>query len=43
VAAAPRHMFFHRFRLNGGPLRDRIDESSLQDNDADPIEQLADI
>jgi hypothetical protein len=37
VAAAPRHKFVHRFRLSGGPLRDRIDESSLRDNDADPI------
>ena len=36
VAAVPRHMFVHRFRLSGGPLRDSSDESSLRDNDADP-------
>jgi protein-L-isoaspartate(D-aspartate) O-methyltransferase len=43
VAATPRHMFVHRFRLSGGPLRDRIDEGVLRDNDADPIGELADI
>jgi hypothetical protein len=26
VAATPRHMFVHRFRLRGGPLRDPIGE-----------------
>jgi hypothetical protein len=36
VVATPRHMFVHRFRLSGGPLRDRIDEASLRDNDAIP-------
>ena len=43
VAATPRHMFVHRFRVSGGPLRDRIDEGSLRDNDADPVGELADI
>ena len=43
VAATPRHMFVHRFRLSGGPTRDRIDEGALRDNDADPVGQLADI
>jgi hypothetical protein len=43
VEATPRHMFVHRFRLSGGPLRDRIDEGALRDNDADPIGELADI
>jgi protein-L-isoaspartate(D-aspartate) O-methyltransferase len=43
VAATPRHTFVHRFRLSGGPLRDRIDEGSLRDNDADPVGELADI
>jgi protein-L-isoaspartate(D-aspartate) O-methyltransferase len=43
VAATPRHMFVHRFRLSGGPLRDRVDEGALRDNDADPIGELADI
>ena len=43
VAATPRHMFVHRFRLGGGPTRDRIDEGALRDNDADPVGQLADI
>jgi protein-L-isoaspartate O-methyltransferase len=43
VAATPRHMFVHRFRLSGRPLRDRIDEGALRDNDADPIGELADI
>jgi protein-L-isoaspartate O-methyltransferase len=45
VATTPRHMFVHRFRLGGGgwPLRDRIDEDSLRDNDADPVGELADI
>jgi hypothetical protein len=36
VAVTPRHMFVHRFRLSGGPPRDRIDEGALRDNDADP-------
>jgi protein-L-isoaspartate O-methyltransferase len=41
VATTPRHMFVHRFRLGGGgwPRRDRVDEDSLRDNDA----ELADI
>jgi len=43
VAATPRHMFVHRFRLSGGPTRDRIDEGALRDNDADLVGQLADI
>ena len=43
VAATPRYMFVHRFRLSGGPLGDRIDEGALRDNDADPIGELADI
>ena len=43
VAATPRHMFVHRFRLSGGPLRGCINEGSLRDNDADPTGQLADI
>jgi protein-L-isoaspartate(D-aspartate) O-methyltransferase len=43
VAATPRHMFVHRFRLRGGPPCDRIDEGSLRDNDADPIGELAHI
>jgi protein-L-isoaspartate(D-aspartate) O-methyltransferase len=43
VAATPRHMFVHRFRLRGGPLRGRIDEGPLRNNDADPIGELADI
>jgi hypothetical protein len=45
VAATPRHLFVHRFRLGGGggPLRDRIDKDSLRDNDADPIGELEDI
>ena len=37
VAATPRYMFVHLFRLSGGPLGDRIDEGALRDNDADPI------
>jgi hypothetical protein len=36
VAATPRHMFVHRYRLSGGPTRDLIDEGALRDNDADP-------
>jgi protein-L-isoaspartate(D-aspartate) O-methyltransferase len=43
VAATPRHRFVHRFRLRGGPPRDRIDEGPLRDKDADPIAELADI
>lgn len=44
VAATPRHLFVHRFRLGGGPLQDRTDEGSLRDNDADPAgDGLADI
>ena len=43
VEATPRHMFVHRFRLSGGPLRDLIDEGALRDNDADPTGELADI
>ena len=44
VAATPRHLFVHRFRLGGGPLQDRTDEGSLRDNDADPAgDDLADI
>jgi protein-L-isoaspartate(D-aspartate) O-methyltransferase len=43
VAATPRHMFVHRFRLSGGPTHDRFDEGALRDNDADPVGQLADI
>lgn len=43
VAATPRHRFVHRFRLRGGPPRNRIDEGPLRDNDADPAEELADI
>jgi protein-L-isoaspartate(D-aspartate) O-methyltransferase len=43
VTATPRHIFVHRFRLGGGPQRDRIDEDSLRDNDADPVGELVDI
>jgi protein-L-isoaspartate(D-aspartate) O-methyltransferase len=43
VAATPRHMFVHRSRPSGGPLRDRIDEGALRDNEDDPIGELADI
>jgi protein-L-isoaspartate O-methyltransferase len=43
VAATPRHMFVHRFRMSGGPVRDRIDEAASRDNDADPIREVADI
>jgi protein-L-isoaspartate(D-aspartate) O-methyltransferase len=43
VTATPRHMFVHRFRMSGGPLRDRIDEGAVRDNDADPVRELADI
>jgi len=39
VAATPRHMFVHRFRLGG----DRLDEGALRDNDADPMGELAHI
>jgi protein-L-isoaspartate O-methyltransferase len=34
VAATPRHLFVHRFRIGDGPLRD---------NDVDPAQHLADI
>jgi protein-L-isoaspartate(D-aspartate) O-methyltransferase len=43
MAATPRHIFVHRFRLRDGPLCDRIDKGSLRDNDADPIGELAHI
>jgi protein-L-isoaspartate(D-aspartate) O-methyltransferase len=36
-------MFVHRFRLRDGSLRDRSDEDSVRDNDADAAGQLADI
>ena len=43
VRATPRHLFVHRFRIGGGPLRARADEGALRDNDADPAAELADI
>lgn len=43
LRATPRHLFVHRFRIGGGPLRVRADEGALRDNDADPIAELADI
>jgi protein-L-isoaspartate(D-aspartate) O-methyltransferase len=43
VAATPRHLFVHRFRLRGGPLHDHSDDGSLRNSDADPAGQLADI
>lgn len=41
VATTPRHLFVHRFRISGGPLRARDDEGSLRDADAEI--DLADI
>lgn len=43
VAATPRHMFVHRFRLGGGPLPGPSGQAPLRDNDADPLAALADI
>jgi protein-L-isoaspartate O-methyltransferase len=43
VAAMPRHMFVHRFRLGREPLRGRIDKDALRDNDANPLGELAHI
>src|SRR5438132_12278806 len=37
VAATPRHMFVHRFRLGGGTRRHRIDDGSSRDNDPNPV------
>ena len=41
--ATPRHLFVHRFRIGGGPLRVQADEGALRDSDADPAAELADI
>ena len=30
VRATPRHLFVHRFRIGGGPLRARADEGALR-------------
>jgi hypothetical protein len=43
VAATPRHLFVHRFRLRDGPTRGPSNDNSVRDNDADPVGQLADI
>jgi len=43
VRATPRHLFVHRFRIGGGPLRVRADDDALRENDADPAAELADI
>jgi protein-L-isoaspartate(D-aspartate) O-methyltransferase len=40
VAACPRHMFVHRFRLGGVPWHNRINEDHLRDADADPLGEL---
>jgi protein-L-isoaspartate(D-aspartate) O-methyltransferase len=40
VAATPRHLFVHRFRLRGRPLAERCDEDTLRDSDADPFGEL---
>ena len=43
VRATPRHLFVHRFRIDGGPLQARVDEGALRDSDAAPASELADI
>ena len=43
VAATPRHLFVHRFRLIGGSAQDRVDAGSLRDSDVDPAGELANI
>jgi protein-L-isoaspartate(D-aspartate) O-methyltransferase len=43
VAATPRHMFVHRFRLRDASPADPGSPTSLWDNDADPVAALPDI
>lgn len=43
VAATPRHLFVHRFRLIGETLQDRPDAGLLRDSDVDPAGELAKI
>jgi protein-L-isoaspartate(D-aspartate) O-methyltransferase len=45
VAATPRHMFVHRFRLRrgGGPPCEHSDEDILRDSDGGPVGELAHI
>ena len=43
VRDTPRHLFVHRFRIGGGPLRTHPDEGATRDDDADPAAELADI
>lgn len=40
VAAAPRHMFVHRFRLRDVSWDNRVSEDDIRNNDADPLEEL---
>lgn len=43
VAATPRHMFVHRFRLRDTPPPAPLARTALRDNDADPVAALPDI
>jgi len=40
VAATPRHMFVHRFRLRDVSWHNRVSEDHIRDNDADPLGEL---
>lgn len=43
VAATPRHLFVHRFRLIGGSLGNKPDIGLLRDSDTDPVGELSEI
>ncbi len=43
VAATPRHLFVHRFRLKDLSAKTQTNEDPLRDCDADPMAALADI